>query len=48
MHLADTTIPLMAAAFQQYLIENGQEEGRRQLTAFNKDIAKLRRGRKTG
>ena len=48
MHLADTAIPLVAAAFQEFVIENGQKEVRRQLAAFNKDIARLRRSRKAG
>lgn len=46
MHLTDTPIPLVAAAFQEFVIENGQEAVRIQLAAFNKDIAKLRRSRK--
>jgi LysR family transcriptional regulator, low CO2-responsive transcriptional regulator len=46
MHLADTPIPLVAAAFQEFVIENGQEAVRQQLAAFNKDIARLRRSRK--
>lgn len=42
MHLADQHIPTVAAAFQDFVIENGQEVVRRQLEAFHRDAAKLR------
>lgn len=48
MHLADQHIPTVAAAFQDFVIENGQEVVLRQLEAFHRDTAKLRpAGRKT-
>jgi LysR family transcriptional regulator, low CO2-responsive transcriptional regulator len=42
MHLTDQHIPTVAAAFQDFVIENGQEVVRRQLEAFHRDAAKLR------
>ncbi len=42
MHLADQHIPTVAAAFQDFVVENGQEIVRRQLEAFNRDAAKGR------
>jgi LysR family transcriptional regulator, low CO2-responsive transcriptional regulator len=42
MHLVDQHIPTVAAAFQDFVIENGQEVVRRQLEAFHRDAAKLR------
>lgn len=42
MHLADQHIPTVAAAFQDFVIENGQEVVRRQLEAFHRDTAKLK------
>lgn len=48
MHLADQHIPTVAAAFQDFVIENGQEVVLRQLEAFHRDAAKLKStGRKT-
>jgi len=47
MHLVDQHIPKVAAAFQDFVIENGQEVVRRQLEAFHRDAAKLRPARKT-
>jgi DNA-binding transcriptional LysR family regulator len=46
MHLTDKPIPTVAAAFQDFVIEHGQEVVRRQLEAFHKDTAKLHRARK--
>lgn len=42
MHLAGQHIPTVAAAFQDFVIENGQEVVRRQLEAFHRDAAKLK------
>ncbi|HZW19912.1 LysR family transcriptional regulator [Noviherbaspirillum sp.] len=42
MHLAGEHVPTVAAAFQDFVIENGQEVVRRQLEAFHRDAAKLR------
>jgi LysR family transcriptional regulator, low CO2-responsive transcriptional regulator len=48
MHLADQHIPTVAAAFQDFVIENGQEVVLRQLEAFHRDAAKLKSpGRKS-
>lgn len=46
MHLVDQPIPTVAAAFQDYVIENGQEVVRRQLGAFYRDVAKMRPAKK--
>jgi DNA-binding transcriptional LysR family regulator len=47
MHLSDQPIPKVAAAFQDFVIEHGQELIGRELEAFHKDIARLRKsGRK--
>jgi DNA-binding transcriptional LysR family regulator len=42
MHLADQHIPTVAAAFQDFVVEHGQEVVRRQLEAFHRDAAKVR------
>lgn len=47
MHLVDQHIPKVAAAFQDFVIENGQEVVRRQLEAFHRDAEKLRPGKKS-
>lgn len=47
MHLTDKPIPTVAAAFQDFMIENGQEVVQRQLEAFHRDAAKPRAARKT-
>lgn len=46
MHLVDKPIPKVAAAFQDFVIENGQDVVRRQLEAFHRDAAKLRAAKK--
>lgn len=46
MHLADKPIPKVAAAFQDFVIDNGQDMVRRQLEAFHRDAAKLRMPRR--
>lgn len=46
MHLTDKPIPTVAAAFQDFVIENGQQVVRKQLGAFHRDAAKLQRARK--
>ncbi|MGE5651726.1 MAG: LysR family transcriptional regulator [Bacillota bacterium] len=46
MHLVDQPIPKVAAAFQEFVIDNGQEVVRRQLGAFHHDAAKLRSAKK--
>ncbi|OWW22572.1 LysR family transcriptional regulator [Noviherbaspirillum denitrificans] len=48
MHLADQHIPTVAAAFQDFVIESGQEVVMRQLEAFHRDAAKLRTAGKKG
>ncbi len=40
MHLSDQHIPTVAAAFQDFVIEHGQEAVRRQLAPFLRDLAK--------
>jgi DNA-binding transcriptional LysR family regulator len=46
MHLSDTPIPKVAAAFQDFVIEHGQELVRRELESFYKKITRSRaRGR---
>jgi LysR family transcriptional regulator, low CO2-responsive transcriptional regulator len=45
MHLVDKPIPKVAAAFQDFVIDNGQEVVRKQLEAFHRDAASLRKGR---
>lgn len=46
MHLVDQPIPKVAAAFQDFVIDHGQELVRRELEAFHKNVARLRRPRK--
>lgn len=46
MHLSDKPIPTVAAAFQDFVIENGQEVVRQQLEAFHREGAALRREKK--
>lgn len=46
MHLVDQPIPKVAAAFQEFVIDNGQEVVRKQLGAFHRDAAKLRPAKK--
>jgi len=46
MHLTDKPIPTVAAAFQDFVIENGQQVVHKQLGAFHRDAARLQRGRK--
>lgn len=46
MHLSDQHIPTVAAAFQDFVIENGQEVVRRQLGAFLRETAKQRPAKK--
>ncbi|MEC4718616.1 LysR family transcriptional regulator [Noviherbaspirillum sp. CPCC 100848] len=45
MHLTDKAIPTVAAAFQDFVIENGQQVVHKQLGAFHRDAAKPRRAR---
>ncbi|RJF99186.1 LysR family transcriptional regulator [Noviherbaspirillum saxi] len=47
MHLTDKAIPTVAAAFQDFVIENGQQVVRQQLEAFHRDAARLNRARKS-
>ncbi len=47
MHLTDKPIPTVAAAFQDFVIDNGQDVVRRQLEAFHRDAAKPRRASKS-
>ncbi|WP_194723229.1 LysR family transcriptional regulator [Noviherbaspirillum malthae] len=46
MHLTDKPIPTVAAAFQDFVIENGQQVVHKQLGAFHRDAARLQRTRK--
>lgn len=46
MHLNDKPIPTVAAAFQDFVIEQGQELIEQQLEAFHRNVAKLRGSRK--
>lgn len=46
MHLTDKPIPTVAAAFQDFVIEHGQEVVREQLEAFHRDAVKLQKARK--
>ncbi|WP_151636969.1 LysR family transcriptional regulator [Noviherbaspirillum aerium] len=46
MHLTDKPIPTVAAAFQDFVIENGQQVVHKQLGAFHRDAARLQRARK--
>jgi DNA-binding transcriptional LysR family regulator len=42
MHLIDKPVPIVAAAFQDFVIESGQAEVRAQLRAFHKEAVKTR------
>lgn len=42
MHLADQAIPTVAAAFQDFVVEFGQEVVQKELEAFHRSIARLR------
>ena len=46
MHLVDKPIPKVAAAFQDFVIENGQEVVRQQLEDIHRVAARLHRKRK--
>lgn len=46
MHLVDKPIPTVAAAFQDFVVENGQEVVHQELEAFHRNVAKLRLPRK--
>ncbi len=46
MHLVDQPIPKVAAAFQEFIIDNGQEVVRKQLGAFHRDVARSRQAKK--
>jgi len=46
MHLTDKPIPTVAAAFQDFVIENGQAVVRQQLEAFHRDAVRRSRARK--
>jgi hypothetical protein len=43
MHLTDQPIPKVAAAFQDFVIENGQELVRRELEGFYKLLGRQRK-----
>lgn len=47
MHLSDKSIPTVAAAFQDFVIEKGQEVIEEQLEAFHRNVAKLRSTKKS-
>jgi LysR family transcriptional regulator, low CO2-responsive transcriptional regulator len=46
MHLVEQPIPKVAAAFQDFVIDFGQDLVRRELESFHKNITRLRRPRK--